>query len=57
MIGNSTVISEVDFDRLSHLMESPRVRTSYASLLGGLKHELASGRWFRRATSPGASSR
>jgi regulator of nucleoside diphosphate kinase len=44
MIRNSTVISEIDFDRLSHLMESPRVRTSYASLLGGLKHELASGR-------------
>ena len=44
MIGNSIVISETDFDRLSHLMESPRVRTSYASLLYGLKHELASGR-------------
>jgi regulator of nucleoside diphosphate kinase len=43
MIGKSTVISETDFDRLSHLMESPRFRASYTSLMGELKLGLARG--------------
>lgn len=44
MIQKSAVISETDFDRLSHLMESPRYRTTHATLMRELKQELANGK-------------
>ena len=38
------VLTEVDFDRLKHLIESPRYRATHAMLLTGLKAELDRGR-------------
>jgi regulator of nucleoside diphosphate kinase len=37
------VITEADFDRLKHLVESPRYRATHAMLLMGLKEELDRG--------------
>ena len=37
------VITEADFDRLKHLVESPRYRTTHAMLLMALKAELDRG--------------
>ena len=37
------VITEADFDRLKHLVESPRYRTTHAMLLMALKQELDRG--------------
>jgi regulator of nucleoside diphosphate kinase len=37
------VITEADFDRLKHLVESPRYRTTHAMLLMALKDELDRG--------------
>ena len=37
------VITEADFDRLNHLVESPRYRTSHAMLLTALRDELGRG--------------
>ena len=38
------VITEADYDRLKHLVESPRYRVTHAMLLGTLKSELDRGR-------------
>ena len=38
------LITATDFDRLSHLVDSPRYRTSHAILLMTLKSELDRGR-------------
>ena len=37
------VITQADFDRLKHLVESPRYRATHAMLLMGLKEELDRG--------------
>jgi regulator of nucleoside diphosphate kinase len=44
MNQKSTVICETDFDRLNHLMESPRYRATHATLMRELKEELTSGK-------------
>jgi regulator of nucleoside diphosphate kinase len=46
------VITESDFDRLSHLVDSPRYRTSHAALLMTLKGELDRGRVVRPESVP-----
>jgi regulator of nucleoside diphosphate kinase len=46
------VITETDFDRLSHLVDSPRYRTSHAALLMTLKGELDRGRVVRPESVP-----
>jgi regulator of nucleoside diphosphate kinase len=38
------VITEADFDRLKHLVDSPRYRTTHSMLLMSLKQELDRGR-------------
>ena len=40
---NMVVITEFDFDRLRHLAESPRYRTTHAVLVAGLREELDRG--------------
>jgi regulator of nucleoside diphosphate kinase len=40
MAEREIVITEADFDRLQHLVESPRYRTTHAMLLMSLKDEL-----------------
>ena len=42
--GRELLITATDFDRLSHLVDSPRYRTSHAVLLMTLKGELDRGR-------------
>ena len=44
------VITEFDYDRLRHLVESPKYRTTHAVLIGALKEELERG----RVVAPGA---
>src|SRR5688500_3581979 len=46
------VITEDDYDRLRHLAESPRYRTTHAVLLAGLKEELERGRIVAPAEVP-----
>ena len=41
--GGALVITEADFDRLSHLVESPRYRATHAALLWPLKEGLGRG--------------
>jgi regulator of nucleoside diphosphate kinase len=43
MAERNIVITEADFDRLKHLAESPRYRTTHAMLLMSLKAELDRG--------------
>src|SRR5688500_15548048 len=43
MSDKRLVITEADFDRLKHLVESPKYRTTHAMLLFGLKEELDRG--------------
>ena len=38
------VITEVDFDRLNQLIQSPRYRTTHSTLVAGLKQELNRGK-------------
>jgi regulator of nucleoside diphosphate kinase len=40
----NVVITEFDYDRLRHLVESPKYRTTHAVLLSGLKEELERGK-------------
>ena len=40
MTGNELLITEVDFDRLKHLVDSPRYRTTHAMLIPPLKEGL-----------------
>lgn len=42
--AKDVVITEADFDRLNHLVESPRYRTTHSALLMSLKEELSRGR-------------
>jgi len=42
--GGELVITEADFDRLNHLVESPRYRATHATLLAPLKDGLGRGR-------------
>ena len=46
------VITEVDYDRLRHLAESPRYRTTHAVLFAGLNEELERGRVVAPAEVP-----
>ena len=43
MSDKRIVITEADFDRLQHLVESPRFRTTHAMLLYALREELDRG--------------
>jgi regulator of nucleoside diphosphate kinase len=43
MSDKRLVITEADFDRLNHLVESPRYRSSHAMLLVALREELDRG--------------
>jgi regulator of nucleoside diphosphate kinase len=43
-VNPKLVMSEVDFDRLNELVQSPRYRMTHASLLTGLRQELARGK-------------
>jgi regulator of nucleoside diphosphate kinase len=40
MTGKSAMITELDFDRLSHLVDSPRFRRTHSALLMRLRQEL-----------------
>ena len=44
MTERTIVITEADFDRLKHLLESPRYRVSHAMLLTDLREELNRGK-------------
>ena len=50
MTGGRLVITEFDYDRLRHLVESPKYRTTHAVLIAALKEELERG----RVVAPGA---
>jgi regulator of nucleoside diphosphate kinase len=49
---NTVVITEFDFDRLRHLAESPRYRTTHGVLVAGLREELDRGRVVAPAEVP-----
>ena len=50
MTERQLVITEFDYDRLRHLVESPKYRTTHAVLIASLKEELERG----RVVAPGA---
>jgi regulator of nucleoside diphosphate kinase len=52
MTNQSTVISETDFDRLSHLVESPRFRAQHPALVGELRQGLEVGKLVAPAKVP-----
>ena len=49
---NTVVITEFDFDRLRHLAESPRYRTTHGVLVAVLREELERGRVVAPADVP-----
>ena len=53
MTERRLVITEFDYDRLRHLVESPKYRTTHAVLIAALKEELERG----RVVAPGAVPR
>ena len=52
MAENGIVITAADFDRLHGLVESPRYRTTHATLLLNLKEELGRGKVIRADRVP-----
>lgn len=52
MTNKSAVISETDYDRLSHLTESPRYRATHAAPLCELRHGLGAGKLVAPAAVP-----